>query len=57
MKLWTDKKQKDKTGKGQEMKEIQYEIVKGNRRIVYAKRQRYTKEINLDFMEWERAEV
>ena len=46
MKLWTDKKQKDKTGKGQEMKEILYEIVK-EIAVLSANDSGYTKEINL----------
>ena len=46
MKLWPDKKQKDKTGKGQEMKEILYEIVK-EIAVLSANDSGYTKEINL----------
>ena len=38
------------------MKEIQYEIVK-EIAVLSASDRGYTKEINLDFMEWERAEV
>ncbi len=46
MKLWTDKNQKAKTEKGQEMKEIQYEIVK-EIAVLSASDSGYTKEINL----------
>ena len=46
MKLWTDKNQKAKTEKGQEMKEIQYEIVK-EIAVLSASDRGYTKEINL----------
>ena len=46
MKLWTDKNQKAKTETGQEMKEIQYEIVK-EIAVLSASDSGYTKEINL----------
>ena len=46
MKLWTDKNQKAKTEKGQEMKEIQYKIVK-EIAVLSASDSGYTKEINL----------
>ena len=46
MKLWTDKNQKAKTKTGQEMKEIQYEIVK-EIAVLSASDSGYTKEINL----------
>ncbi len=46
MKLWMDKNQKAKTEKGQEMKEIQYEIVK-EIAVLSASDSGYTKEINL----------
>ena len=46
MKLWTDKNQKAKTEKGQEMKEIQYEIVK-EIAVLSKGDSGYTKEINL----------
>ena len=46
MKLWTDKNQKAKTEKGQEMKEILYEIVK-EIAVLSANDSGYTKEINL----------
>ena len=46
MKLWTDKNQKAKTEKGQEMREIQYEIVK-EIAVLSTGDSGYTKEINL----------
>ena len=46
MKLWTDKNQKAKTETGQEMKEIQYEIVK-EIAVLSKGDSGYTKEINL----------
>ena len=46
MKLWMEKNQKAKTEKGQEMKEIQYEIVK-EIAVLSASDSGYTKEINL----------
>ena len=46
MKLWTDKNQKAKTETGQDMKEIQYEIVK-EIAVLSASDSGYTKEINL----------
>ena len=46
MKLWMDKNQKAKTEKGQEMKEIQYEIVK-EIAVLSKGDSGYTKEINL----------
>ena len=46
MKLWTDKNQKAKTEKGQEMKEIQYKIVK-EIAVLSASDSGYTKEIHL----------
>ena len=46
MKLWTDKNQEAKTETGQEMKEIQYEIVK-EIAVLSASDSGYTKEINL----------
>ena len=46
MKLWTDKNQKAKTETGQEMKEIQYEIVK-EIAVLSASDSGYTTQINL----------